>query len=168
MAKEGKEGQEFILLSVGANVGDKASNIETAYEYLITSGVLEDAVMSSFYETEPVGILEQDWFLNAAIAGYTSLSPEALLVAVKDIEYGCGREARRRWHEREMDIDILLYGDHIIDTEKLQIPHIRMHKRRFVLVPAKEIAPKAYHPGMKMTISELLEECPDQSEIRLY
>jgi len=163
-----REGYEFVLLSIGSNIGDKAARIENAYEFLITSGVLHDAVMSSLYETEPVGILDQDWFLNAVIAGYTDLEPNQLLKSVKDIEYGCGREARQRWHEREMDIDILLYGSLVLQEKNLVIPHTRMHKRRFVLVPANEICPNAVHPIKKMTISELLDECPDQSEIRIY
>jgi 2-amino-4-hydroxy-6-hydroxymethyldihydropteridine diphosphokinase len=163
-----KPGTSFVLLSIGSNLGDKAQNIENAYEYLISAGVLENAVMSSFYETEPFGVLEQDWFLNAAIAGSTNLNPYGLLKAIKDIEYSCGREKRQRWHEREMDIDILLFGNTVMDEEKLRLPHSQMHKRRFVLVPANEICPDIIHPVFNMKVSDLLEECPDQSEIRMY
>ncbi|GAB5465958.1 MAG: 2-amino-4-hydroxy-6-hydroxymethyldihydropteridine diphosphokinase [Candidatus Kapaibacteriales bacterium] len=164
---ENKYGK-FVLLSVGSNIGDRSANIEDAYEHLIVTGTLSEARISSFYETEPVGITEQAWFLNAAIAGYTILSPLELLKTIKDIEYSCGREKRKRWHERELDIDLLLHSDTILETSHITLPHCRMHKRRFVLVPSAEIAPDAFHPKLLSTVSQLLDECPDQSEIKIY
>jgi 2-amino-4-hydroxy-6-hydroxymethyldihydropteridine diphosphokinase len=163
-----KSEEEFVLLSLGTNMGDRRENIEFAYEYLITSGTLSNAVMSSFYETEPVGILDQNDFLNVAIAGYTKLTHFALLQACKSIEYMIGREVRKRWHEREIDIDIIAYGSYEISNKHLIIPHPRMHKRRFVLVPCAEIAGNYVHPSLGLTLNELLDECPDTSEVHFF
>lgn len=158
----------FVLLSVGSNVGDRHRNIELAFELLVEKQILTNAVMSSYYETEPVGILDQDWFLNVAIAGSTKLCSDDLLLACKEIELQIGREKRKRWHKREIDIDIILFGNEVVNTEELQIPHPRLYKRRFVLLPANEIAAKSRVPTFDMTIEELLSECNDTSKVTIY
>lgn len=156
----------FVLISLGANTGDKRKNIDDALHYLINSEAITEVYSSSLYETEPVGFKKQDWFINSVIAGFTTLPLFALLQICKSIEYSIGRELRERWHEREIDIDILLYGDDLIERNLVTIPHPRMHERKFVLIPAAEIAAYAKHPKLERTISELLEECLDNSIVR--
>lgn len=159
--------KKFVLLSIGANLGDKQKTIEHAFELIKEAQVLDEPVLSSLYETEPVGFKDQPWFMNAAIAGYTDLPVNNLIKLLKSIEYILGRKVRQKWHEREIDIDILLYGENYFATEYLTVPHPKMHERRFVLVPASEIAGKAHHPVLDSTIDRLLEICNDNSEVKL-
>lgn len=114
--------------------------------------------ISSFYETEPWGVKEQPKFINLAIEAETDFSPDELLFILKDIENRIGRTKTLRWGPRIIDLDILFYGDEIIDTEDLQIPHHMLHKRDFVLVPLDEISPAKIHPVFKKTIRQLKEE----------
>ncbi len=157
------DGEIFVLLSIGANLGDKKRNVKEAFGRLKEKSVLKEPRMSSFYLTEPNGYKDQPWFINVAVSGFTSLSPINLLKECKKIEKEIGRVNRGRWKEREIDIDILLYGDAILSEAALTAPHKRMHERRFVLVPAAEIAGGQVHPKLKLTIRQLLANCPDKS-----
>lgn len=141
-------------LGLGGNVGDTKKYFARALEKLKNLGTIE--AVSSFYKTEPVGIINQPRFLNAALVLETSLSPQELIVAIKNIEKELGRTPSVRNGPREIDIDILLYDDIVTQTDTLTIPHPRMHERAFVLVPLSEIAPETTHPVLKKTPSELL------------
>lgn len=143
-----------ILLALGANLEPRRERIEEAMR-LLELEALADARRSSMYATEPVGYTNQPDFLNAAITGTTSLGAEELFRVCKDIERRIGRQHRDRWREREIDIDIILYGVQVIDTPLLTIPHPRMHERAFVLDPAAEIAPDMIHPVLGTTIGQL-------------
>ncbi len=143
-----------ILLALGANLEPRRERIEEAMR-LLELEALADARRSSMYATEPVGYTDQPDFLNAAITGTTSLGAEELFRVCKDIERRIGRQHRDRWREREIDIDIILYGVQVIDTPLLTIPHPRMHERAFVLDPAAEIAPDMIHPVLGTTIGQL-------------
>lgn len=123
---------------------------------------------AQLYETEPVGIEDQPWFLNTVIEVETDLTPRALLTVCKHIEQTLGRRERERYGPREIDLDILLYDNVTINDSDLQIPHAQLHQRRFVLVPLAELAPRYVHPVLHKTIAELLQELTDPKEVRPY
>jgi len=153
-------------LGLGSNLGDRLNNLKQALRLLESyRGIAVDKV-SSIYETEPVGFKEQDWFLNMTACITTSLSPRDLLIAINQIERELKRERIIRWGPRTIDIDILLFDDMVLDTPDLKIPHPEMHKRAFVLVPLKEIAPKAVHPILNKRIAELLDGLKMNEEVR--
>ncbi|MFN3270551.1 MAG: 2-amino-4-hydroxy-6-hydroxymethyldihydropteridine diphosphokinase [Candidatus Kapaibacteriota bacterium] len=154
-----------VLLSLGSNLGKRKNNIKKAITLLEAYNILKIKKISSFYETEPVGNPDQPNFINAAIIGETTLTPEELLSACKKIEREVGRINRPRWHPREIDLDIILYDNYTIETERLQIPHPQMHRRRFVLVPANEIASHLVVPNFNKTIGEILQDCKDKSYV---
>ncbi len=128
-----------IYLSLGSNIGDTKSNLDRAVELLKEKVNILN--ISSYYETEPVGYKEQDWFLNIALEGETDLNPDALLKFTQSIENKMKRKKTIRFGPRIIDIDILLYEQLNLQTEDLIIPHPRMHERAFVMVPLYEIAP---------------------------
>ena len=155
-----------VYLSLGSNVGDRAGNLSDAIAALPAAGVNVTKV-SAFYETAPVDYLEQDWFVNCALQAATELPPLDLLQALRRIEEQMGSKKLVPKGPRLIDIDVLLYGDQIVDTAELQVPHPRMHLRRFVLVPLNEIAPTARHPLLNLSVAELLARSPDKSQVRL-
>ncbi len=156
----------FVLFSLGSNIGNKVNTLKEAIEVFEYAEVLNEIKISSFYESEPYGEKDQDWFVNIAISGYTDYSPDFLLGMIKNTEYLLGRKIRNRWQKREIDIDILLFNDLVISTKYLTIPHPQMHLRRFVLEPANEIAPNFVHPILNLTIKQILDICEDNSTVR--
>ena len=142
-----------VFLGLGSNLGDREENLREALRRL-AGGVQIDAV-SSFYDTDPVGYLDQRAFLNAVCSGQTELTPEDLLALAKSVEAEMGRQPTFRDGPRLIDVDILAYGNEVAITDDLAIPHPRMAERAFVLVPLSEIAPGWRHPVLGKTAREL-------------
>ena len=143
-------------LSLGSNLGDRAANIRECISRLKDCGKV--AGISSLYETEPMELLEQPWFLNCAVELETSLSPPELLACIQTVEADLGRNRVVDKGPRTIDVDILLYDDLIVDESALQIPHPAMNQRRFVLEPLSEIAPQVLHPRLGKSAAQMLAE----------
>jgi 2-amino-4-hydroxy-6-hydroxymethyldihydropteridine diphosphokinase len=157
---------ETAYLSLGSNLGDRAANLREALTQLEAAGRL--LAVSAFYETQPVDLPDQPWFLNGVVAIETDKTPRELLNLALQIEAAMGRLRMRLKGARKIDIDVVLFGDRIVDEPGLKIPHPAMHQRRFVLEPLIEIAPKVSHPELKKTARELLAElAPGQTVRRL-
>jgi 2-amino-4-hydroxy-6-hydroxymethyldihydropteridine diphosphokinase len=150
-------------IGLGSNMGDKRETCLKALDLLGRAGRV--ARVSSFYCTEPVGYPDQEKFVNAAAELETDLSPLALLAACHVIEDKLGRRRLFRWGPRTIDLDILLYGDQVIDTAELAIPHPLLAVRRFALIPLAEIAPQAVHPIFQRTIARLVQELRDTHRV---
>jgi 2-amino-4-hydroxy-6-hydroxymethyldihydropteridine diphosphokinase len=157
---------ELVVLSIGSNLGDRIENINNCIDLLINLELINDTVRSSFYESEPIGFTSQPKFINIALIGRTCYLPNYLLFFTKSIEYFLGRVKREKWHEREIDIDIIFYGNHIIENQYLTIPHKEMINRKFVLLPLAEIDKSLIHPIYNIDIETLLANCKDNSKIK--
>jgi 2-amino-4-hydroxy-6-hydroxymethyldihydropteridine diphosphokinase len=153
-----------FYLSLGSNLGDRKTNLREAIRALGKLG--EITAVSSFYETEPVEVVEQPWFLNCTVALDSDRTPIDLLHEILALEKQMGRYRTQDKGPRNIDIDILLGGDTIVSTPELTVPHPAMHERRFVLEPLAEIAPGAMHPRLRKKISELLADLPPGAAVR--
>ena len=147
--------QQIAYVGLGSNVGNKIANCARALTELSSPDISIQRV-SSLYKTDPVGYVDQERFVNGVVEVCTELSIRSLLERVKIIEKNMGRKTGVRWGPRVIDLDILLYGSEVCESEDLVIPHPRLHERRFVLVPLVELVPEFMHPGLNKTMRELL------------
>ncbi len=155
-----------VFLSLGSNLGDRRSYLETAVRYIDRIDTTRVTRVSSLWKTEPWGKREQPLFLNQVTELQTEMDPTAFLTECQAVENRLGRVKRPRWREREIDIDIVLWGPDIIRTNNLLVPHPRLSQRRFVLAPLAELAADRVVPGTGKRVEELLHECVDQCETR--
>ena len=158
----------LVVLGLGSNLGDSRRIISEAIEAL--RKILTELRAASLYETEPLYVTDQGRFINTAVSGYFNESPEKLLNSVHKIEtfFGRNRPKERRWGERTLDIDILLFGNLLIKGQDLEIPHPRLKERRFALEPLLELLPEAVEPGTGIPYLGICEALPDQGVRRIY
>src|SRR5215471_9312795 len=156
--------RKTVYLSLGSNLGDRSSNLENAILQLSQLG--EVVAVSSFYETEPVEVTSQPWFLNCTVKMETDKMPKQFLKGILDLEREMGRRRTQNKGPRNIDIDILLFGSSIVETKGLTIPHPALHERRFVLEPLVEIAPEVRHPLFKKTVREMRDALPAGQSVR--
>lgn len=156
-----------VYILSGSNIGNRAAKLAEALEKIEkqAGGVI---AQSQLYETAAWGLEEQPAFLNQVLEIRTALAPEALLECLLSIEKQMGRERKQKWSERLIDLDILYYRDQIVETPALRIPHPYIPERRFTLVPLCELVPLLRHPVLGKNQLQLLEECADPLEVRIY
>jgi 2-amino-4-hydroxy-6-hydroxymethyldihydropteridine diphosphokinase len=159
----------MLYVSLGSNLGDRAANLALAIRNMIDAG-FEVNRLSQIYETEPVETFAQPLFLNmVAELSIGELSdPEEAMRRLLQVEQSLGRTRDVKNGPRTIDLDLLLYGNEISNTEILTLPHPRFHRRRFVLAPLTELAPQLLHPTLNKTVAQLLEELDDASEVKLW
>ncbi len=146
----------IAYIGIGANIGFPAAQCREAIQRLDEAEGIKVLRISSLYRTEPIGMVDQNWFINAVSEVKTTIAPRQLLNIMKDIERLMGRKEGPRWGPRVIDLDLLLYGQRIIDEKGLKVPHPELHKRRFVLEPLCEIASYAIHPLYNVSARGLL------------
>jgi len=157
-----------VFIGVGSNLGDRRENCREARRRVSELPKTRVVKESSLYESEPHGNAKT-WFGNSVLEVETELAPLDLLKRLKQIEEEMGRKRvkGKRWGSRIIDLDILFYDNEIVEKRNLKIPHPRIPQRRFVLVPLSELAPQLIHPGINLSVSELLATTKDTKKIHM-
>ena len=155
----------IAYIGIGSNLDDPPAQCRKAIALMSDVPGISVMRASSFYRTQPVGLAEQDDFVNAVCEVRTTLSPRQLLAEMKSIESRMGRREGKRWGPRRIDLDLLLYGQEVIEYDDLVVPHPECHKRRFVLAPLGEIASYVIHPAFGISVQGLLERLEDNHAV---
>ena len=153
------------FIGIGSNLERPADNCEKAIEYIGKISGCKVLRSSSFYRTEPVGFLDQEWFINAVVEIRTSLTAHSLFRELQSTENLMGRQKLVKWGPRIIDLDIIFYGQEVINEDNLTVPHPELHRRRFVLEPLYEIAPYMIHPTFGVSIAGLMGRLEDTSRV---
>jgi 2-amino-4-hydroxy-6-hydroxymethyldihydropteridine diphosphokinase len=154
-----------VYIGIGSNLGDRQVNCLRAVERMDRMAGCRITGCSDWFLTKPVGVEGQEWYVNGVASLTTDISPQDLLKRLLRIEADMGRVRRERWGPRNIDLDILLFGQEIIHEPDLKIPHPRMHLRRFVLEPMTQLAPDLIHPGLGLSIKVLLKKLPGDDQV---
>ena len=157
--------RHIAYIGVGSNLGDKVHQCEQGLREILRVDRHRLLARSSLYKTQPLGVLDQDWFVNAAIKIETDLEPHELLRSLRETESRLGRRETFRWGPRAIDLDILFFDEETIQTGELIIPHPHLQERQFVLIPLVEIDPHLIHPVLKKTVLQLLENLKDDQGV---
>lgn len=150
----------IAYIGIGSNLGDKLFNCRYSIDKINQLPVCHVSAVSAIFKTEPVGVTGQPWYANCVVELSTTQLPSQLLKGLLSIESDMGRIRKKRWEARIIDLDILLFGQEIIESNNLMIPHPLLHKRQFVLEPLDQLAPDLMHPVLKSTINQLLNKLP--------
>ena len=156
---------ERAYIGIGSNLGDKFQQCRMAKEKMEKLKGCHVEALSKWYLTKPVGVQNQNWYVNGVVSLSTTLTPQGLLDELLAIEADMGRIRKSKWESRIIDLDILLYGQEVIDEDHLKVPHPLMHLRRFVLVPLVQLDPALVHPVMGLSMVELLEKIPQGDQV---
>lgn len=162
--------RETVYIGFGSNVGDRVDFCDRAVTLLSLLPHSTLTGVSLLYETEPVFDHAQPgdgWFLNGVVQVDTDITPRSLMMVLREIERALGREDAHRAGPRTIDLDILFYGDRVIEEPDLVVPHPRLHQRRFVLMPLSELAPLLVHPVRQRSVNQMLADVDDRSGVRL-
>ena len=158
-----------VFLSLGSNLGDREANLKSAISELDSEPLVCLESVSGFYETEPLYNTNQPDFVNCVVGLSTDLEPESLLSMCHQVEFHLGRLRRDdKYLPRSIDIDIIFFGERVVRSESLQIPHSRYSERKFVLTPLNDIAPDFVCPDSKRRVREMLQDCPDEARVEVY
>jgi 2-amino-4-hydroxy-6-hydroxymethyldihydropteridine diphosphokinase len=158
------EKNEIVYLLTGSNIGDRLAFLQQAEKEIEDKiGVIQ--AKSSYYESQAWGNTEQENFWNQCLEVSTTLSAEEVLSGILGIEKEMGRIRKGEWQAREIDIDILFYGEEIIKTDDLQVPHARFHERNFAIIPMMEVNGDYFHPVLELHIDEIFFDCEDPLEV---
>ena len=155
---------EEAFIGLGSNLGNRKKNIDNALQLLRKGRGITQVVRASYYETEPIGPV-QPWFINTVIKVKTNLTPEALLTRCKEVEREIGRSQSFKWGPRLVDLDLLLFKDHVRDDKVLRLPHSQLEKRRFALLPLVELEPNLVHPKLNIPLKELLPKLEEDKKV---
>lgn len=157
-----------VFVGIGSNIGDRCHYLQSALNAFNADKHMKLAAVSSIYETDPVGMTDQRRFLNMVAQLETGYSPHDLLDVLLQIERQCGRKRVKLWGPRTLDLDILLYNQENIQSERLHVPHPRLQERGFVLIPLYEIEPQLVISPLKKSIAEMLTELTDKEGVRIW
>ncbi len=157
----------IAYIGIGSNMDNPLEQCRKAIGLIAASPDLTLSKTSSFYKTEPVGITDQGWFVNAVVSAETTLSPTDVLKTLLGIERQMGRTRQLKWGPRVIDLDLLFYDDSILEYPGLKVPHPEIQNRRFILAPMDEIAGGLIHPLLKKSINKLLAELPANPTVSL-
>ncbi len=159
--------KQLLVLHLGSNMGNRIDYLNKALK-LLELEFGKALKISNIYETKAWGNNNQPDFLNQAAIYETDILPQTILKTNKKLETEIGRKPRENWHEREIDIDIIFYGNKSIKDQNLEIPHAQMHNRKFVLVPLNEICSEYIHPLLNKTVAELVMQCTDNLNVEKW